>query len=622
MANKEFTYERYSTKDILNISYILTRNYKENRLTSMPLKIVSNPTLTKILTFRYVKPKNKNLNSLLSLLTKINNIYKKHIQRWENSTPKERILFTPTTALLADLEPLLTEFTIHILSICEYRTIWNAQFPEKQKPIKYTKRKETIVNNIGQDTPNFTIIDLEYAYTFYDIMRRIEKITGMKFSIHPNYGILYPIYYFTKVITLTSNKLPIISYYPNETVITNCTFKDNKWWDNTLLHDIYDQTIHNKTKELIFKTKKYKVCPQDSTKWTQNSKFQFISTLDAIGCPICAEKEAKYVPPKFDQSNIYHDHYHSTRSGFKFQVKKLGHEPSIPIGIELETELALEKVPNYDRNSILYTLWTKLGKNDIIFERDGSLNDWGVECITNPMTLEYARAYWKKVKDILPKYTRGINSGIKEQTHANPTNYWGIHLTIKRSYFNNNVALAKFNNFFYNEKNKTALFLIGQRTYLYGGEDPLGQKRTNTFYKNELQFSIDKNRKEPCEKIIYSSRLTAVNLSKKKFVELRFFQSVNTVDEILKNYDFVTALYEWIMSTNTGLVPKATDLFNWILDKNNPQRAIRYKYLVKHLQQPEISVRTESKVELRKNPFYDQFKSIDITKFFKEKTKK
>ena len=130
MANKEFTYERYSTKDILNISYIL------NRLTSMPLKIVSNPTLTKILTFRYVKPKNKNLNSLLPLLTKINNIYKKHIQRWENSTPKERILFTPTTALLADLEPLLTEFTIHILSICEYRTIWNAQFPEKQKQIK------------------------------------------------------------------------------------------------------------------------------------------------------------------------------------------------------------------------------------------------------------------------------------------------------------------------------------------------------------------------------------------------------------------------------------------------------------------------------------------------------
>jgi hypothetical protein len=170
MANKEFTYERYSTKDILNISYILERNYKENRLTSMPLKIVSNPTLTKILTFRYVKPKNKNLNSLLSLLTKINNIYKKHIQRWENSTPKERILFTPTTALLADLEPLLTEFTIHILSICEYRTIWNAQFPEKQKPIKYTKRKETIVNNIGQDTPNFTKIDLEYAYTFYDII--------------------------------------------------------------------------------------------------------------------------------------------------------------------------------------------------------------------------------------------------------------------------------------------------------------------------------------------------------------------------------------------------------------------------------------------------------------------
>ena len=132
MALKEFTYERYLTKDILNIGYVLARNNKENRLTSMPLKIVSNPTLTKILTFRYVKPKIKNLNSLLPLLTKINNIYKKHIQQWENSTPKEKILFTPATALLADLEPLLTEFTVHILSICEYRTIWNAQFPENQ----------------------------------------------------------------------------------------------------------------------------------------------------------------------------------------------------------------------------------------------------------------------------------------------------------------------------------------------------------------------------------------------------------------------------------------------------------------------------------------------------------
>lgn len=500
-----------------------------------------------------------------------------------------------------DLLVTSEQFSYLLLSLIEFRAIYNAQFPEKAKPIK-NKLKSIVKRRlaINDAVPDIT----------YDILVRIEKILGFKLRFSTNYNCFLPENKFYQVIVPSvkkkNKKFRII--YVTYAELKNYQKIGDKFYDKSLCEIIWVNNQNKKNNKdsnynfaTVLKCKvslRKKKCSMCGKTFDTNATFKYHKSVDDTICLDCNNYLNNYVQPQFNEDTIYGG-YHNNRDGFIFTICKKAMENSIPIGMELEMEL----IANTDksRNKILFELWQQLGNKDIIFERDGSLNALGVECITNPMTSEYARSYWLPVKDYLPSITQGIYSG-------NGTNYkfWGIHLTTHKRYWQN-LSLGKVINFFYNPHNKQFLKHICQRNTLYGGLN-IGDKRM----KHTLQYHIDKNASGP-NKMYIQERNASVNTTKKSLVEFRAFQCTSKYEEIMKNYDFITALHEWLTTTNTGLSPVYNQFLDWLLVQQIP----KYKYLMYYLKQTTHTIANNNKSTLEivqtPNPWCLQFEHLNIS---------
>lgn len=485
-----------------------------------------------------------------------------------------------------------------IISLAEFRVYYSRHIKPKQLK---TKIKQNLLKNQDKNTQDFIT-------HYYDIISRIEKALGKELYFNDS-SLDYRIidesvtryYYYVHI----NQKLKIAcKYVPLKSIKVSMNivkYKNNYW----LKHHTYAVKNSNDLTDFIPHTftTKWKECNRCTKKYTIDYPFVYNKLIKTKVCKICNTELISYVQPSFTEENIFHSQYHSSRSNFKFIPCYNKNENQLHLGLELETELLFNTAEQ--RQTLLYVLWTALNKKDIVFEKDGSLNARGVECITNPMTLSYAKNYWNPIAaNFLRTNTLGIRSGFINNKVDKDHAYWGIHLTSERAQWSN-FEVAKLMNFMYNQENQTFLNFIFQRNMNYGSFE-IGIPNTYNLKENHSkvynkQFIINKVNKH---KVTHTTRSTTINLTKPNFIEIRAFQTTNKVSEILKNMQFINALWNWLRSNNCNMTPLAKNFLDWVmnLDKNNRKT---YQDLIKYIQHPTFEFLNIKKKELQilPNPF-------------------
>lgn len=471
---------------------------------------------------------------------------------------------------------------------------FRSQFEQliRPKPVHKNLKNKNITFSKIADPQNNLVVQKYVNDTIY----RLEKLIGHPLIYDLVNGFIALKQGYTKVVDLLPNNTPIVVWYHPNSLGETYLFEGYHWAIGTGIH-VYDTNNKPTTLPRIL-VKTISSCPTCQRNFVKNYKFVYHPHQDEQLCSECIKVYNKYKQPdKWNPDNIFHDGYHTNRSGFKFIVCKKDFENNLPIGLELETEF---NVPKYgDKGTILTTFWNLLGKKDIVFERDSSLNEYGVECITNPMGLNYAKDYWKNAWDFLKEETLGIYSGVPNHTRASIKLAWGAHMTFAKKNWTN-MALAKFLNFMYDPDNKALLRAIAQRTLNYGGNF-IGEKQ---YSNTKKQFRVNKGNSVSSEKIWSEGRNTTVNLTKKGLVEVRMFQAVNTKIELLKNYEFLTGMWEWLHEYNNGMFPKQHEFLAWL--RSGPKNKTRkYIDLIIYLQQKDFTIRDNQNgnILLEKNIF-------------------
>lgn len=471
-----------------------------------------------------------------------------------------------------------------IFHIAFFRTEYDRLLnPKKPRHHKYLGNK--LVNKYSSI---LNAHNLSFSNHLYEIQKRIEHLIGFELIWCIRNKTFYPAKFFTKIISSYNKKVIYLSVLTN-TLDDVAVKYNNKWYDKRCMIQVFNDIGNNHAEHSLipaFENKRIKTCPVCKNKWTPSSQFLYCKQTDSKVCLSCSIQYSKYKQPVFDLNNVYNDSYHGSFRGlWKWCVCRRSNEQSLPLGMELETEFRTATLAK-SKNELVHDLWVALGKKDIFFERDGSLNSAGVECITNPMTPEYAREYWKDAWKVLEQNTNGILSGTSGYAQAHPTAYWGIHLTFDRKHWTD-LALAKFNNFLYNPNNKAFIQAIAQRTKHFGAGDVGDVRGAN--YKPNKQFDFDKHA-GPGRKVSGSER-TTVNMGKVNLIEIRMFQAVNNKIDLLKNYDFINALWDWTMNHKVSFTPTVDDFLAWLFEPKQVERHKKYKYLVKYLQQDVFHIR-------------------------------
>lgn len=554
----------------LNNLYIWLLDHKPSYGFPANMKIKYNDTTKEILGFAYETPnwaRKKKMTLKLAVT-----FLRKNIRPNDNRK---------TLQALENCSIALNIIATYLAHLPQFRSTWDAQFPTRKKPIIFKDKIGKLMRSIDVDKAH----ELFIAHG-YDVKKRIEKLLGFQLIQDPFTNQWWPHFMFTKMISTFKNK-PIYTYVLTEQLKKVAFEYESRWYDVNCAVEVFDANRTTRQRIPNFFKNRFHTCKHCLSIFHRKVPMQYNNQLDARCCPTCHEVLTNYKQPQWNIENIYHPNYHSNRSGWQFTVCRLEHEDSIPIGLELETEFMTHKF-NRSRQHLAYELWQALGKKDIIFERDGSLNDSGIECITNPMTAEYARVYWGNARKELEELTNGIYSGVPGYNQEFPTTGWGAHMTFARKYWSD-VALAKFTNFTTNsDHNQDFMQIIAQRLVNWQGGS-IGGKMNNK--KSTNQFPYNKNAKGPGEKIIGGSRANSVNLSKQKLVEIRMFQSVNTYLELMKNYDFITAMHVWLMNYPVSFQPTAKEFVDWLCEKGETERHKRFKYLIKYLQLPVFRIR-------------------------------
>jgi hypothetical protein len=333
-----------------------------------------------------------------------------------------------------------------------------------------------------------------------------------------------------------------IYYHPGAIKNLNkYVFQDGEYHSRLFLQSIMPEG----NREIVIKGI-HKICTACSTFWRAPHLSKHPKTGKLV-CPTCKVKNI--INPRFTERNIFGG-YHS-HSYWQFYVnnsKRL--EQDLPMGIEVE----MHPRPKYAQATACTHIYEQQLKanpdwHELYFERDGSLAVEGIEMVSNPMTLRFAREYWSK---ILPSVRKVCTGWACNYVNGNQINPYGIHITTLREKWSNLqlVRLIKFVNW---KENKHFLWAIAQRSFVFSGT-------TLGMYDNvDLQYLPYASKRGKL--IGGNSRYLAVNLASKK-VELRFFASTLNQESFMKNYEFVDAFWHWTKETSYSCY--ASDFLTWL----------------------------------------------------------
>jgi len=227
---------------------------------------------------------------------------------------------------------------------------------------------------------------------------------------------------------------------------------------------------------------------------------------------------------------------------------------AVGIGMELEINCS-------DRDKLASML-----SADILTERDGSLSDrTGVELIGGPYTCEdyqKGKTPWNETLNHIKK--------IGGEGHNAGTGY-GIHLSISRSLFTT-LHAAKFIVFF--NQQSTLVKLVAQRGTIYSGHYGTRLNVTNTVVE-KLDLNGYDHVQQRCNKktkIVQTGKYEPVFADNKR-LEVRVFRSNLRWERILKNVEFVQAVFDFTRDCGISVIAdtyKGTPAFlEWLQRQND-----------------------------------------------------
>lgn len=234
---------------------------------------------------------------------------------------------------------------------------------------------------------------------------------------------------------------------------------------------------------------------------------------------LCKKCRSNYVNYRFG--------YHDWREAPRFSLPKR-RETFLHMGYELEMHSRLEddSESTYDSGTTGW-LTKEIGmiiNTDVFepawhFETDGSLKNHGIECISEPLTLQKHYFSMPKVKEALDFATNNgayINSGC------------GLHVHIDRRFFGTHSQFASL---------KLAYMMTNFRNYL----DKISG-RTATSYCEPIEIEKNEDVINSYNKLSISTHHhTAINICNANTIEIRIFKSTFNVDILMMYLDLVNA---------------------------------------------------------------------------------
>ncbi len=217
------------------------------------------------------------------------------------------------------------------------------------------------------------------------------------------------------------------------------------------------------------------------------------------------------------------------------------------MGIELE----VERAPDCAEDITLGVI-DSLGRDYVTLVRDGSLRGYNpFEIVTAPATLAYHKTR------LLPFLN---NTSLKANLQSYVSGSCGMHVHISRDSFTG-LHLAKFMRFINSRANLRFISAIAQREsnqYSRLFDVPLQE------CANNLQTSGT------------SAKYSAVNCRNSATIEVRIFRGNLSKVGVLKNLEFVHALWQYTMTAPMNELGYR-DFLLWLFDTKNDTR--EYKYL-------------------------------------------
>ena len=252
--------------------------------------------------------------------------------------------------------------------------------------------------------------------------------------------------------------------------------------------------------------------------------------------------------------------YHSTPERMRV-AEKIDQSKILTLGAEIERDYTGDRTGSYSyvehlNKTLLevcenfYNLNKKELRREHNFERDGSLNCGGVEWITYPATYKY----FKQNKE---RYAKALE--IFKQNDFEATRNAGNHIHINRVFFGGNsdyyaAKIALIVNEYWEE-----FLAITKRD------------RRNTGYCNKPEQAKDKSEWE-LALITQANKFDhteAVNMQHENTIELRFFGAVESIDDLLLDFDIAKALAR--VAKNRGLIYckkiKFEEILKFLTDK-------------------------------------------------------
>ena len=219
---------------------------------------------------------------------------------------------------------------------------------------------------------------------------------------------------------------------------------------------------------------------------------------------------------------------------------------------------------------------------DIVTERDGSLHEnKGIELIGGPYSCkdyQDGKTPWKETVE----YAKHI--GAEGHDAKGGSNLYGIHLSISRSLFST-LHAAKFIVFF--NQQSSLVKLVAQRGVIYHGNYGLRPDiKTTVTEKLDLDAydHVDKRCKKK-KKTIQTGKYEPVFADEKR-LEVRVFRSNLRWDRILKNIEFVQAVFDFTRDCGISIIADAkkgtTEFLNWLQLQNDFKTLKEFLYETKN----------------------------------------
>jgi hypothetical protein len=346
-----------------------------------------------------------------------------------------------------------------------------------------------------------------------------------------------------------------------------CAFNRN-WYFRNAFRDLATFDATGRRINIWMGGGKVFVCPVCTREYLDIEKNKKLNRFFGLkSCLSCADQTIENPPQT--TSTIYGDYHSHYRTGkWKFFPCYTNNDTTIPLGVELEMQFKSQQLVSppaiawemYQHQIAANPKW-----NYFYCERDGSIGEFGLEMVTQPMSQQLHNEFWKHM---LPKIREHFTGWNTEKKH--PGGQYGIHVTFDSKLFGQ-FNLARLVKFIENPKNGFLIQGIAQRGQLYGSNEVIAgkeKKLSDVMVMSHGKFLGSQNRAQP------------VNLKGEKgLCEIRMFRSTLNSISFMKNMEFLWAFHQWCGETPFNV--KEKDFIAWLV--NSPKLYYRYPNLYEYM---------------------------------------